>query len=908
MGLVRAIANGWIDLSAASIEIKLVHDLPGWAPDLALVRKPLAALATISGNGAFPNLKLSDDADLTVDVRIGVGPFATGIEHAPRTVAFRSTRFPTRPRYLSLPEAKGHGPGFPVADLDAITSIATDAFGVTKLRPGQFEGIAHAFSGRNGLSVLPTSGGKSLIYWIAALCTAGLTIAIAPLVKLIDDQEDRLCNVGIDRVVATHSGRKSVDRGSPKLALRRVQDTFLALLTPERLQRRSFRDKLQGLGKHPGFAYVVVDEAHCVSEWGHDFRPAYLRVAAAIQQLSQHDASDSITPLIALTATASPPVQIAMKRDLGIAASDILRAGSTKRRELTFKNYVKQEVEPASKRRVRASNALVRAGELLGIPQAAWVAEYDQNDASAPSAIVFAPTKTRKSPMGVYELQRAVRSRLNCEDGGVFDPVTVFHSGDGGETADVLEGNAQRFMANKANIMVSTKAFGMGIDKPNIRITVHASMPGSIEQFVQEAGRAGRDGKAAIGVLVGNIPPVSDPLVISILKPDLSTSERKKLMAQLAGSKREDQTDLDTILYFLDKSRPGELDEIRIANSVLDSLIEHAKPGSLGQTFEFDDQQLNSFLESAQASRSDTKTPTVWLDGDRVRDFADVTMVRLHQIGFIQDFSIEGFGRSQSFTVDFSEYSLESLKAATLQALDDLNIGRHSENEILIRQLPDSVESLLRGAVRLLIEAIYAVIMPARMTGIAELIRIATGPMERMGTDMAAYMDGGEIREQLSELLDSLIGSDSTPAQLRRLIEGFPPGTQAQWRGQAISMLVGAAVEIAAFRAFRAIAEWVSPDADPNYAMDEFIGALNRWPGQEAELAIELAALAESGTVSGSGMASGVLGAWIRKHALSTPAPDQLVSAVEAEGGMGIEYRIATNAHKLLEQLRAVAV
>ena len=908
MALVRAIANGWIDLSAASTEIKLVHDLPGWTPDLALVRKPLAALATISGNGAFPDLKLSDDADLTVDVRIGVGPFATGLEDAPRTVAFRSTRFPTRPRYLSLPEAEGHGPGFPVADLDAITSIATDAFGVTKLRPGQFEGIEHAFSGRNGLSVLPTSGGKSLIYWIAALCTAGLTIAIAPLRKLIDDQEDRLCNVGIDRVVATHSGRKSVDRGSPKLALRRVQDTFLALMTPERLQRRRFRDKLQGLGKSPGFAYVVVDEAHCVSEWGHDFRPAYLRVAAAIQQLSQHDASDSITPLIALTATASPAVQIAMRRDLGIGASDILTAGSMKRRELTFKNEVIQGVEPASSRRQRAGDALVRAGELLGIPQDAWKAEYEPSNGEAPSAIVFAPTKAVGSPMGVYALQKDIKSKLKCEDGGGFDPVTVFHGGDVGEAADTLEGNAQRFMANKANIMVSTKAFGMGIDKPNIRVTVHASMPSSIEQFVQEAGRAGRDGKDAVGILVGNIPLKDDPLVVSILKPDLASSERKRLMALLANPNKENRTDLDTILFFLDSNRPGETDEIRIANSVLDSLMESAKPGVLGQTFEFDHQQLMTFIKEANATRSATKTPTIWRDGASVKSFVDVTMVRLYQIGFIKDFAKEGFGASESFTVDFSNYSVESIRVATLQALDDLNIGRRSENEALVHQLPNTVESLLRGAVKVLIEAIYSVIMPDRMRGIAELIRIATGPADRMGTELAAYMDGGEIRERLSALLESLIGSDSTPVQLRRVIEGLPPGTQAQWRGEAIYMLQGQAVEIAAFRAFRAIAEWVSPDVDPSYAMDEFIGALNRWPGQEAELAIELAALSQSGTVNGSGIASGVLGAWIRKYALSTPAPDQLVGAVEAEGGMGIEYRIATNAHKLLGQLRAVAV
>ena len=908
MGIVRAVANGWIKPKESSVAINVLHDLPNWTPSLDIVRSPLAALSTISGLGNFPHFALDETAELTIDVRVGLGAFSTGISDAPQTIAFRSARFPTRPRYLPLPKAEGHGPAFPVADKEAITNIALDAFGVATLRPGQYEGIAHAFSGRNGLSVLPTSGGKSLIYWIAALCTAGLTIAIAPLRKLIDDQEDRLCNIGMDRVVATHSGRKNVDRGSPKLALRRVQDTFLALLTPERLQRKRFRDKLQNLGTNPGFAYVVVDEAHCVSEWGHDFRPAYLRVAAAIQQLSKHDASDSITPLIALTATASPAVQIAMRRDLGIGASDILTAGSTKRRELTFKNWVKQGLEPASLRRKRAADALIRAGELLEITEEEWRTEYEQSDRAAPSAIMFAPTKSESSPMGVHALRKAVRARLfKADEEPAFDPVTIYHGGDGGETEDNLEDNAQRFMGNKANIMVSTKAFGMGIDKPNIRITVHASMPSSIEQFVQEAGRAGRDGKNAVGVLVGNIPLVTDPLVISILKPDLASAERKRLMALLADPNKENRTDLDTILYFLDSNRPGEADEIAIANSVLDSLVDFASPGRVGQSFDFDEQQINTFISSVNGKRKDGGVPTSWGNGKSVKSFVDVTMVRLHQVGFVQDYAKEGFGSSESFSVDFANYSAESIKASTLQALDDMNIGRHAENEALVNLLPDELGQLLRGAVKALIEAIYAVIMPDRMRSIAELIRIAIGPSDRMSTELAAYMDGGEVRERLAEYLESLIGSNSTPEQFRKAIEGLPAGSQPQWRSEAIFMLQGPAVEIAAFRAFRAIAEWLSTDSDPSYAIDEFVGALNRWPGQEHNLATEIAAIAKSPAGQGSGLASGVLGSWIRKNGLENAAPDDLIDAVVAEGGAGSEYKVATEAHKLLMQLSSVA-
>jgi RecQ family ATP-dependent DNA helicase len=900
IGIVRGVANGWLDRSDPRWVIRLVHDLPGWTPNLDEIISPLNALARIAGLESFPPLVVGDQGVATIDVRVGVPPFAQGIGADASTIAFRSTRFPTRPQFMELPQADGHGEGFPVADEQAITLIAHDAFGVPSLRPGQLEGIAHAFSGRNGLSVLPTSGGKSLIYWIAALCTAGLTIAIAPLRKLIDDQEDRLCNLGFDRVVATHSGRKDVDRGSPRLALRRIHDTFLALMTPERLQRRKFREMLQTLGERPGFAYVVVDEAHCVSEWGHDFRPAYLRVAAAIQSLSGHDKGDKHAPLIALTATASPAVQVAMIRDLGITEEDILTSGSTRRKELTFHNWIKQGPEPAAQRRKRAARSLLRAGELLSIEQSEWAKPHLASDPTAPSAIVFAQTKSTSSPMSVPELRNTIKSELHVS--GEYDPVAIFHGSDISDTDDDLEEHVQRFMSNDANIMVSTKAFGMGIDKPNIRVTVHASLPSSIEQFVQEAGRAGRDGRPSIGVLSGNIPDVESTLVKSILNPTLTSDERKKLAAQLDANDKELKSDLETILFFLHSNRPGERDENLIAESVLESLLDTARPGLMGAVFAFDQIELNAF---ATLARKESGVETLWRDGSRIRQFVEVTLFRLVEIGLIADYSKEGFGASETYTIDFADYDVVFIQKNTLDALDRLNIGRRQENQKIVNGFPSDIKQTIRSAVRELIAAIYAVVLPDRIRGLAELIRIATGPAERMANDLAAYMDGGEVRERLAEYLASLIGDDATPTGLVKTVRDLPRASRSKWRGEAIFMLQGPAVEAPAFRAFRALAEWAALDTDANYAADEFVSALDRWEGQEDQLAQEFAALSKDEELRGTDLASGALTGWVRKYRLARPAPVELQSAAGDEGGLSEKYRIATKAQALLDQLTA---
>jgi ATP-dependent DNA helicase RecQ len=321
--------------------------------------------------------------------------------------------------------------------------LARRRFGIAHLHPEQAEAIAAVLAGRDVLAVLPTGFGKSLVYQVAALCRARPTVVVSPLVALMADQERALHRrqvpvVRIDSTVGVKARREALQAIRPEAPL-------VVLTTPESLDADDLRAALKA---SPPWM-LCVDEAHCISEWGHDFRPAYLRLAAQRTALG-----DPVG--LALTATATPRVRSDIVARLGLH-DPLVIAGPPYRPNLRLEVSIAQGDEKTA--------TLGRRIKRMERP-----------------AIVYCAT-TR----AVDGIEAALaRARI---------PAAKYH---GKMTKADREAAQARFMRPKSRVvMIATSAFGMGIDKPDVRRVEHYQAPGSLEQYVQEAGRAGRDGKPA---------------------------------------------------------------------------------------------------------------------------------------------------------------------------------------------------------------------------------------------------------------------------------------------------------------------------------------------------------------------------------------------------------------------------
>jgi ATP-dependent DNA helicase RecQ len=384
---------------------------------------------------------------------------------------------------------------------DAIARAAREVLGLERLRPGQREVAEAVIGGRDALAVMATGYGKSAIYQIAGLLLDGPTLVVSPLIALQRDQVERLDAEGTGGAAQVSSAVSEADREDALRDARRDRLEFL-FMSPEQLANDEVLDQVRRARP----SLMVVDEAHCISEWGHDFRPDYLRLGAVADAVGR-------PPVLALTATAAPPVREEIVARLGLRDPYVKITGFD-RPNLWF--GVERFHDAARKERALAER----------------VAELEK------PGIVY--TATRKDAERIAELV-----------GGV-----AYH---GGMASGARNEVQTAFMADEVDVIVATTAFGMGVDKPNVRFVVHHAIADSIDSYWQEVGRAGRDGEPATALLFYRAEDVG-------------------LRRFFAGGGSVDQEQIEQVAEAIDRAggpvEPAELrDETELSESKLTTAV-----------------------------------------------------------------------------------------------------------------------------------------------------------------------------------------------------------------------------------------------------------------------------------------------------------------------------------------------
>ena len=418
-------------------------------------------------------------------------------------------------------------------------------------KPGQLPILVNILNRRKTIGILPTGGGKSLCYQFACMLQPAVSFSVCPIMALQKDQKDNLDSLGVTRTEYI-SGLKEAPKANIDVSkMFGSGKYFIIWVSPERFQTEVFRNDLSRVNTEHNFAYAIIDEVHCLSEWGHDFRTSYLTLIPTIERYCPQ------ATLVGLTATASSAVLKDLKCEFGVSSMDVRAMQSLERKNLKMSVIMLDEDDPGGNDKLTVLHKILDE-------------EYSSSNADR-QGIVFTTVRDKTGDTDARSKSFYLLKYIKTWYPNIKS--NKFHAGLSVKDKLAIQ---NQFMKGNVNILSATKAFGIGLNKKDVRYTVHFGLPWSVEAFYQEAGRAGRDGEDSNCYIIYNPIPKK---VAKGIKADRLFAKGTTVdeISEIQSAERVKGTDLSTIFYLWARNNKGTDKDLENLKILLDQLKTQSK-------------------------------------------------------------------------------------------------------------------------------------------------------------------------------------------------------------------------------------------------------------------------------------------------------------------------------------------